>query len=920
MKNKNLVSSSKVVTKAISPLIISEGLIHGWAFDPLRPVLEVTLRVDGVELASGLTGHAVADEFYAQHTPPNARCGFVIALPKQAMDGFNHQLSIKVTEWRVMPLSPEVTQEWCYGDHFGEVKYTPEGYIEGWVGFKTSVDPDKLPPIIVSEHNQKRFVIQLSPMEPCLAGCLSMGQFSVQANQFGQLEAPAFSCLDVDLRIQTAATAFKPVGQVEDLDYQGIRGWVINSINPAETVDLLLVVDGLPLRAIRPNVRRDNIAEFLKLLPEEIGLAGFRIGLPAKLKDGRPHKVSVHCRKDGTVLNETPLTYQHVISGLELNQAQALLGKATRRPGFSLQSSDADSFGKSPRDSDNPLVSVIILNRNGANCLDTLFSSWQRYNRVASELIVFDHASTDESLAVINRWSTQLVIRIVALDYNESFSASCNQGARLAKAPYILFLNNDIVWLQDALTPMLDTLKDPEVAVVGLKLLKTDPTEIHGKEIPVGSAEVQHLGVRYTLSGNQYLPHEASPDSYTPEQLHSPQAVLMVTGAVMLCRRVEFLAIGGFNENYFYGYEDVEFCLRMSVQQGKRIICRNDLLALHHHGYTRLTGREPSVIERQFDNQRHLASQLGLWVKRAFWQGLLQKTNLLGNESLTVGFVMENYHSSQQGKAQLAAAVDMAEAICAMYPATKTRFLMAESDWYMVSGLHVLIAFSPYYDLRNVSQVRTDLRSAFYLDDTRILDSWLVNPSLELFDVCLCQGMDVLATAKNRFGELARSVLTTPQAPLADLLVPERLRILIRTSANPSLQMASQQLSRALKAQGALVRETDTAFGKERARIAEVVITLHGEPINAIDPVPEYQRRYDAINVLWIIEDVASLRVSEVEQFDQVWLAIPELPLHLHHPAFVQRAVGLQPELMQGLVQQLTQVVEKRIERSFHPS
>ncbi len=905
----------KALGKAISPLSISDGFVRGWAFDPLRAVITVLLSIDGIEIVSGLTGQPVADEFYAQHTPPTAHCGFALALPSEALDGFAHKLTIKVAEWRATPMAPKVSQEWYHGSAFGEIKFSQQGFVEGWVGFRSAIDADKLPPVAVGQGGQIHYAIQLtsvtsnSPNE-----CQAMGQFRVPQSQFAALDQPVFTCLGVALRLHHTAPVFKPIGQIEAIGHEGIRGWTLNSANPTETLDLQLVVDGLPLRAIRPNVRRNDIADHLNLLPEEIGISGFHIGLPVKLKDGRSHTVSIYCRKDGTVLNKQPLSYRHAKHGISLQQAQSLLGKLGSQAGaWEPASTDMPKPDLSRLVEQSPQVTVIILNRNGASCLDALFESWLRYNTTPVELIVIDHASSDASLSTIKRWESRLPIRTVALDKNDSFSASSNRGARLAKAPFVLFLNNDIIWLQDALPSMLDTLQNRQIGAVGLKLLKIEDS---GNASPIAAAEVQHLGVRFTLVSGQYWPYETSPDSGLPEAQYNPQDVPIVTGAAMLCRREEFLALGGFDEGYFYGYEDVEFCLRISAQHGSRIVCRNDLVALHHHGYTRLTGREPSMIDHQLDNQTRLADQLGLWSKRAFWQSLLDADNLLSNEMLAIGFAV--HHTD--GKTQLAAALEMAERVCLVYPNVKTVFLTSDNGWNKVGELHVLISFSPYYDLRSLKQARADLRTACYITLESELHAWSGNPSLALFDVCLCADHAMTIKAEKLMHDIARPVAVSNKTPIADLLDANRLRVLLRVPSNPSLISAAKQLVQALKAQGALVYTTGSDAWHEQSKVVEVVISLHGSPAKHNQALPPYERRNDVINVLWIVEDADSLRSNELVQADQVWLAIPKLPQHLKKSAAEQRAVGLQTELMQGLALHLQHALEKKIDRTFRTS
>ena len=326
-KEKKSSLRTKLSCKAISPLIISNGFIHGWAYDPLRTEIQIILSVDGVETANCWTGHPVADEFYASTPPPSTNCGFIIPLPHAALDGFSHQLSAKVSEWKSLPLAPEITQEWNHGNTFGEVHFTPHGFIEGWVAFRFAIHNDLLPPVTVTQEGKTEYTIQLVNVSHLpINNCQTMGRFRVPQSQLAKLCHPVFSCLGIELRLQHSSAAFNPIGEIESVDHESIIGWALNTADPSESVDLQLMIDGLPYRSIRPNFRPFSIANHLNLLPEEIGITGFQIDLPAKLKDGRPHSIDIHFRKNGALLNEKPLSYIHRPEGLNLQSARAILG------------------------------------------------------------------------------------------------------------------------------------------------------------------------------------------------------------------------------------------------------------------------------------------------------------------------------------------------------------------------------------------------------------------------------------------------------------------------------------------------------------------------------------------------------------------------------------------------------------------
>lgn len=175
------------------------------------------------------------------------------------------------------------------------------------------------------------------------------------------------------------------------------------------------------------------------------------------------------------------------------------------------------------------------------------------------EVLIVDNASTDGTREFLRTLEGD--VRVITNPANLGFARACNQGAREAAGEYLLFLNNDTApqpgWLE-ALLAVAE--RDPRIGVVGAKLLFPDDT-------------IQHAGVAII---------EDSPYPLSPVHLHyhapagAPQANLerevdAVTGACLLIRRDVFRDVGGFDEGYLNGYEDVDLCLRVR-EGGHRIL------------------------------------------------------------------------------------------------------------------------------------------------------------------------------------------------------------------------------------------------------------------------------------------------------------------------------------------------------------
>jgi GT2 family glycosyltransferase/SAM-dependent methyltransferase/thioredoxin-like negative regulator of GroEL len=170
------------------------------------------------------------------------------------------------------------------------------------------------------------------------------------------------------------------------------------------------------------------------------------------------------------------------------------------------------------------------------------------------EVIIVDNGSTDTTSEFLGTLSGD--VRIIRNEENLGFAVACNQGARVAKGQYLVFLNNDTVPVQGWLKALVQEVEtSPAVAVVGSKLLYEDGT-------------IQHGGVAFSwLYGTAYHMYlRVSADAPMVNRRRELQAV---TAACMLVRREAFESIGGFDEGFRNGFEDVDLCLKIRDRGGR---------------------------------------------------------------------------------------------------------------------------------------------------------------------------------------------------------------------------------------------------------------------------------------------------------------------------------------------------------------
>jgi GT2 family glycosyltransferase/tetratricopeptide (TPR) repeat protein len=227
-----------------------------------------------------------------------------------------------------------------------------------------------------------------------------------------------------------------------------------------------------------------------------------------------------------------------------------------------------------PERASHPLVSIIIptLNRLDLTrrCLESI-----RQDDAGSpyEVIVVDNGSRDGTTEFLKTQQADGQLRSVLNSENVGFARACNQGARLARGEHLLFLNNDTEvragWL-DALIEIVQA--DKNVSAVGSKLLFPDGT-------------IQHAGVAI-------LDDRKLPDPLVARHIHyrkpasDPGASVLcaypaLTAACLLVRRAAFDSIGGFDDGFWNGYEDIDLCFRLSAAGGT-LVYQPSSVVVHH--------------------------------------------------------------------------------------------------------------------------------------------------------------------------------------------------------------------------------------------------------------------------------------------------------------------------------------------------
>jgi GT2 family glycosyltransferase len=186
------------------------------------------------------------------------------------------------------------------------------------------------------------------------------------------------------------------------------------------------------------------------------------------------------------------------------------------------------------------------------------------------EVLVVDNGSQDPGVAQLG--SRIAGVEVIRMEQNVGYTRAVNLAARQARGEAIVLLNDDCTCDPGYVESIVAEL-DPSAGVTmaaGVMREERDPTTI----------DTAGMQVDRTLLVFDYLNGEpvdclgrGVPDPIGP------------SGAAAAFDREAFLSAGGFDENLFAYWEDVDLVLRMRLD-GARCALARDATGVHHHSAT----------------------------------------------------------------------------------------------------------------------------------------------------------------------------------------------------------------------------------------------------------------------------------------------------------------------------------------------
>jgi len=202
-----------------------------------------------------------------------------------------------------------------------------------------------------------------------------------------------------------------------------------------------------------------------------------------------------------------------------------------------------------------PKVSIIIVNYNGKIFLKKCLESLYNIDYDNFEVIVVDNNSTDDSIEFVTK--NYPSINLIKLDSNMGFAHPNNLASKISNGEYLLFLNNDTIVTTDFLNLLIaSAVNNVKNGAFQSLLLRSNG------DIDSSGDFIDSLGVAYN----------------SKTKITTKRKIFAARAACMLIKKSLFLKVGGFDEKFFFSFEDIDLGWRLWISGYENVIIPNSIV------------------------------------------------------------------------------------------------------------------------------------------------------------------------------------------------------------------------------------------------------------------------------------------------------------------------------------------------------
>jgi hypothetical protein len=256
-------------------------------------------------------------------------------------------------------------------------------------------------------------------------------------------------------------------------------------------------------------------------------------------------------------------------------------------------------------------VSVVIPWRDRPELELTLAKNVQQFSPHVVEAIVVNCGGDSSALTAIIERLTPASLPVYAVDLPGAAFNKClamNLGAFAASGSALLFLDADIVPLDDIVTPGLKLMEDSFITnVEAWETQSRTPTEWQA----IFQGHLKQMRSKYQI---EFVWSTGEMTSVEAIQMTEPGTGRLISGVVMIAKE-HFLRAGGWDSRFStWGFEDIDLHIRLKHALGLKLIKMGTARHLSHGNDKRaLAGNTPAA-----NNQANLLAACERYTKGEF--------------------------------------------------------------------------------------------------------------------------------------------------------------------------------------------------------------------------------------------------------------------------------------------------------------
>lgn len=253
-------------------------------------------------------------------------------------------------------------------------------------------------------------------------------------------------------------------------------------------------------------------------------------------------------------------------------------------------------------------LSIVIICWNDlrviGNCLHSIYSCTQS---TRLEVVVSDNGSNDCSVDFIRQ--TYPKVRVLQNGTNLGFAKGNNAGIRKSQGQYVLILNPDTIVHEGSLEKLVEFAdRHPEAGAFGCRVLNPDGSyQVSARLFPtIWRSWLAAFYLRRLASISNIF----AMDMYPGWRGDSERPVDWQSGCCVMFRGNLLEELGGFDEQFFYHFEEVDLCRRVR-SAGYPILFTPEATITHLGGQS--VGRFPIrfAIERYRSRYKYFYKHYG---------------------------------------------------------------------------------------------------------------------------------------------------------------------------------------------------------------------------------------------------------------------------------------------------------------------